>query len=370
MNEKGKIGIMTFHEANNYGAVLQAFALQVATSKLYNSEILNFHNKKMWRMYRPIPFYFNPINTFKHWARIIIFPRCCLDRLKRRKRFSDFSKKYLKKSKKYFPNTIKEANRSYDAFITGSDQVWNPAAALSWEYFLEFADNSKKFSYAASFGANEINKEFKERIKNDLSSFSSILVREKDGANIVDSLNINKIAQTVCDPTFLLTKSQWIKELNLKEKKSGYIFVYTVAPQTHTIDAAKRLAEKQDIGIIMCSSASGKRAYVKGTKSAMGIGPIEFMELILNAKYVFTTSFHGLALSIIMNTPFFYELNQMEKNCNSRIENLVDIFDIKEREITSNVVINKEIDWCKINYIKEKYVSESKIILFESLNGI
>ena len=183
-NKKSNLRIctLTHHTVPNYGAVLQAFALQKAIENLgYKSEILNYISERVQISYylkfpkkgsikKKISYFFKHSNF-----------------MKRKAVFDAFLNQYILLSKEtYTKETLKESNQRYDLFITGSDQVWNlKLHQMDTAYMLDFViDNRKKGSYAASFGYETIPNEYKEKTKELLNQFQYINVREESGKNI------------------------------------------------------------------------------------------------------------------------------------------------------------------------------------------
>ena len=265
-------------------------------------------------------------------------------------KFNEFKEKYLKLSEPYFCDTIINANDVYDVFITGSDQVWNfNLNGNDYAYLLDFAyDDKVKLSYAASMGSKNIDKENEKKFTEELKSFNGISVRERPLKEYVDSiLKVN--SGLVLDPTLLLNKEDYNfdKDKQIIDKK--YIFVYTIASTPNIEKAAKALSKKTGYPIIW-----GHMSYKKknGVINKTDISPDEFINYIKNAEYVLTSSFHGMALSVVMEKQFFYDLDAKKQNNNSRLETLAEILGLQERELTvGKYNFNKDIDYLKIREI-------------------
>ena len=202
-----KIGIITFHRAVNYGAVLQAYALQHALEGLgAQAEILDYRNRYIESCYDP---YSLKGNKLKALAKIALLGGV---RRKKNEAFRSFNKKYLRLSEAVYKDSeqLAGAEKFYDAFITGSDQVWNTSCAdFDPAYFLTFVkDKKKKNSYAASFGLSEIPKEYEAEYKKRLAGYRQISVREAQGRALVKELT-GRDVPVVLDPTLLLTEKDW-----------------------------------------------------------------------------------------------------------------------------------------------------------------
>ena len=359
MNAKQKIGIITFHNALNYGAVLQAFALQNTLSFFSDAEIINYHSFNM--EHKNDSFIIKVKRFIKSAINLFSLKNNVYYVIKKRHNFNDFVKNYLSISKrKYNSKNIAKANNLYDSFITGSDQVWNYNLTRGdWNYFLPFASPEKKNSYAASFGGCKIDEHIKSTIRNMLFDYSSISIREKSGIEIIENCGVCKTVEIVCDPVFLIPKQDWIQKLSLERKKEKYIFVYIVTKPKNLFKLALNLSKKYNLKIILVNSNAKSiiKDIPKNIINKSYVGPKEFVNLIFNSDFVLTTSFHAIAFSLIFNKTFYYELDSSIENNNSRIINLENVFKIENRRIkTENCFNDSMIDW---RYINSKILDQS-----------
>lgn len=358
-----KIGIITFHRPCNYGAALQATALyQTIKNSNKDCEIIDYENEALKNTYT-----LEKVTNLKSLVKAILFNR--KNKIKYNK-FRNFIDKNCGLSKKqYNKNNIIEANTEYDKFITGSDQVWNLSLTRGdYNYLLEFVkDDNKKFSYASSFGHAEIPNEYKEKCKDLFERYSKITVREKKGKEIVEQLT-NKTAKVVLDPTLLLNKKQWEKlEEEYKHKlPKKYILAYFVSPTKQSYEFVKKLSKKLNMKIVLINYGNKIKFGMKNITKA---GPEEFLWLIRNANYVVTNSFHGIAFSINYNKEFIYQLSDKAQNGNSRIENLIDICNLSNRNDKKVDINNIEtINWAEVNKKIEEERKKSIESLMEMLN--
>lgn len=367
-----KVAILTFHRTNNYGAALQAYALQRVLNEKYEAEILDYRNPYLEGLYLQKS---SEIKAkIRVIARRVVYPKRTAQLDERRGRFENFYQQHFMLSDiVYNGGNIAQANERYDAFIAGSDQVWNLHLSRGdWNYFLEFAPPEKRYSYAASIAMNRTG-EGNERIKDDLNQFQSILVRESKAVDFLSSIGVKKPVTAVSDPVFLLGTDEWGKILpsvpNSEKKK--YVLLYTVANVTNSLEFAKRLAQRNNLTVISLSSKQSVNV-VNGVTNILDAGPIEFLDYIRNASYVVTSSFHALAFSVIFNVPFYYELCRDGGNNNERLENIADIFHLRNREIISieEPGDQSEPDWGAVNITLEKYRYRSGDVLFNSLHGV
>lgn len=371
-----RIGILTFHRAHNAGAMLQAFALQKYISSIgdFKAELVDYRNKQIESQYYPdlsVKYY------VKYILKYFIYHKDTVLRNKMRKRYNAFLKHNLVVSKKiYDSETISSANDAYDYFITGSDQVWNlQLTDHDLNYFLKFAKPEKRFCYAASFGANrelELSDEKKE-ISELLGSINTLLLREQSGIDILCNIDssLEEKAKVVCDPIFFLSKEEWINNLSLeKQDNNPYILLFIVAPDTHSKKVAEQLARKNGYRIKYVNSYGKRGECPENYENNTDVGPKELLELILYAKIVITTSFHGMAFAINFNKELYYELDRRKMARNDRLKQLAKIFDLERREITdSQIPSTIPLDYQMINEKLQIYVSESQKCIMDSLAG-
>ena len=360
-----KIAIITFHRALNYGAVLQAWALQTAISQLgCDVQILDYRNEWM-ESYSGI---FNTFGKEKTVKTVLSAIRNTPIRFKRVYKYRKFIKKYLFLSKRLFQKDLHNIENHFDTFITGSDQVWNDFLTNFDEaYFLSFVkDKEKKFSYAASFGFSEFPNKLKNEYKYRLRSFNKISVREDRGIYLVKEA-CSKDATLCVDPTLLLEKSQWKSLLHSVHRKK-YLLVYSLNPIVHLMDYADFLAEKQDLQICyICNEWKNIWDY-RGNKRVRHIvapSPRDFISLINNAEYVLTNSFHGTVFSLIFHTKFYSETDYIIKK-NDRINSLLSNIGLKSRIITKELPDTKDdINWTQVDIEIEHLKRQSLVYLKE-----
>ncbi|MGN0161750.1 MAG: polysaccharide pyruvyl transferase family protein [Lachnospiraceae bacterium] len=361
-----KIGIVTFHRANNYGAVLQAFSLQKMLSKKYETVIVDYRCPYIEEQYRN-----NKTINLKKILQVILktvfFPKVMFGTVVRLKRFSDFRLHYFKTIGPYHDYDIKNANLQCDIFLSGSDQIWNPKWTNNdYNYFLDFADDKKKYSYAASMG--EFNSIEIIPIINRLNQYQSIIVREEESVEMLNKYKIINPVFSACDPVFFWNKEEWIDNCKIKKKnRKPYILLYLVAKETLSVKFANFLSEKYNLEIVYLNQL-GLTWRPDNAKVISNAGPREFLEWILNAGIVVTTSFHGVAFSLLFNIPFYYEYSGNNDNNDCRFKNMERYLDIESRVIPKNFVFEPgEINWEILNRELEVYRKKSTTLLFDSL---
>lgn len=205
---------------------------------------------------------------------------------------------------------------SYDMFVVGSDQVWNPDFDFNSELeYLPFVPKSKKIAYAASFGVSEIASN-RERTAELLDGFSAISVREDAGAKIVRDLS-GVESPVVLDPTLLLSAGDWNQvavEPKIADIERPYLLKYVLGDDVHGAEI-DGLARKMGLSVVDLKD------------EGLPVGPAEFVWLIEHAQLVCIDSFHGSVFSLIFHRPFIiFERQSDDADMSSRFDTLCRIF--------------------------------------------
>ena len=365
-----KAGIITFHRALNYGALLQAFALQRVLKLLdIESEIIDYRNALIEKMYK-----FKSLNERKGVNEKIKYFIQKKDELRLRDKFEQFRNNQLRITKKAYYNRedLKEISDSYDFYITGSDQVWNyNAHAFDKNYFLDFTvDLRKRMSYAASFGVSTIPEQYRPEYMTLLNNIPFRSVREEDGQKLVKN-TFGLDSKVVLDPTLLLTKMQWTEIATADEVREKYILVYCF----ELTDTLRKLAEElsHETGLTVYYFGKIYRNPLKAKcVNILDADPFDFVRLFINAQYIITNSFHGTAFSINLNKPFFIELLVESSSVNSRLENIIQLTGLESRLIRSDYSIKgylyDKIDWDRVNRKLDEKRFDSIAFLKEAFN--
>jgi len=345
-----KVGLLTWHYLDNYGSVLQAYALKKTLQKM-NCEV-DFIN---YRKDAPNNFIVNTLRNIYYYT--IFFVK---EDKKRKRNFFFFRKNNFKETK-LFSNVeqLKNYNFNYDFYICGSDQIW-ASNRFDEAYYFSFV-NGKKISYAPSLVFDNFTKEQKEKINSYLESFSYISLREKKGIDILKKFT-NFDYQEVLDPTLLLKEKEWNKLIkNNKKNADEYILCYCIGDDDKYRQKIKKIAKDNNLKIKNIHLVDIQNFGDENIKDA---SPEEFLKLIKNAKYILTDSYHGVLFSLIFNKEFFALKrfsNNSKENQNGRIENILTICKLDERfvDINDNFEFNKKIDYKKVNKIIENKREES-----------
>lgn len=358
-----KIGIITFHRAANYGAVLQAYALQHTLEGLgVQTEMVDYKNKEIEEFYNPLSLKGNKVKAL---VKIALFGAI---RHKRNQVFGAFVEKYLHVSKKVYHNCeeLAQAEKLYDAFVTGSDQVWNTdCAGFDPAYFLTFvSQEKKKNSYAASFGFPKIPDGYEAEYRSRLSHYNNISVRENSGREIVKRLTGREVP-VVLDPTLLLSGSDW-ESIAQEIPRKGYILVYNVLRSDGTLAYARKLSKEKGLPVVYLND---KWFENRDFEHAVSASPEEFLGYFKQADYIVTSSFHGTVFSIIFRRPFVSDVNivmedKLKKN--ERAGQLLSALGLTERILSGETQIDDRIDWGAV----EKTLDGLRWESFEYLNTI
>lgn len=323
---KNRIGIITFHESPNYGALLQAYALKTYIEGLgYEVCFINYKNKK--RQYAQV----HGLRKVRSIIWNLTFYKL-LSSKKRAARTNEFREEYLPITSSCYTSEeeIKKNPPDLDVYITGSDQVWNPRNTNGDQtYFLDFVpQGKKKISFAPSFGAASISDSFMEKCKDNVSDIDFLSVRERKGAELVRKM-LGRNAEVVCDPVFLLSPVQW-HDISKRVISGKYILCYYM-PGDSIVESgiaaiANSLSKQTGYPIINIGKKEYERVKFWNKNQRYDLGPAEFVAAIENAEYVITNSFHGSAFSLIFEKPLFVPYRAdlpAEKALNNRIIELL-----------------------------------------------
>ena len=345
-----KIGILTFHNVPNYGAILQAFALSKTIENLGHSvNIINYKCKGNDEQFSPAIAEYNPLhatpknyikNTMRWFRYKLLIEseyKCKYDL------FQKFSKQFIKVS-----DPISDVNLlsvEYDAVVCGSDQIWNPDITGKYDdfYYAKGLENFNAISYAASTGdvstvINYNENDFFERLKN----FKHLSVREKQLSKYINQVGKIK-CDVVLDPSMLLCSNDYEEiipsDYDVPQK---YVLVYQLARYDKVYEIANKVAKERNLQVIELCGVPYPALH--NSNIICNAGPREFLKLIKNANYVVTNSFHGAAFSIIYKKDFSCVQSRTRS---SRLVNLLDGFNIQSRLVTET---DFEYDISEINY--------------------
>ena len=352
-----KVGIMTFHTALNYGAVLQAYALnKTLIDKGVEAEIIDYSAPFNEKRFAPkkLSYFLNIRNLYS-----VLF---CNSYQRHNKRiFDDFKNNCLRLSKPiYNQKELGDVVNNYDVFIVGSDQVWNLACTERDDsYFLPFVNaNRKKNSYAASIGYAHFPESERAHYKALIEAFNKISVRETSAVKAIKEITGRNVS-LVLDPTLLLTKEKWRALFsNVDCRKYKFLLLYLMSEDRVLIKFAKKLAKEKNLKIIYITQRFFK---LPGVINQRDVSIPQWLSLFHEAEIVVTNSFHGLAFSINFDKDFFTRYIP-RSIANSRLQTLLDMFDLHYRRIDSDSFnkekcINTEKNQEKLEILREKSIN-------------
>lgn len=330
-----KAGIITFHYAHHYGAQLQAYALMKTVAGMgIDCEIINYVRKDTMEGSSLFKKGLSPRALLSNANTLLNYKN-----LRRRyDKFNDFVNIKMKLSGKFYGSYHELAADSpqYDAYICGSDQIWNPLIyeekTFDPAFFAEFAQSGRRIAYAPSFGVDNIPECKKDELKRYLDKFDRLSVRETAGEKIIYSITGRK-PLTVLDPTLLPAECDWEKISIAPSIEEPYLLCYFITDGRKYSGYTEELSERFGLPIV---SLCGSRMTVSNTRySIMDAGPEEFLGLFKNASFICTDSFHGTVFSIIFRKDFlcFKQGQATEKSVNSRLYSILDKLGLLSRII-------------------------------------
>ena len=336
-----KVGILTFPHSPSLGAMLQMGALYNTIKELgHDVYIINYVSDNVnHKQKRAI--------TLKSLAIIGVSRVFLKNSLPSYKDFESkmrmFPEQPIKTDKE-----LENISSYFDRIIVGSDQVWNPVVTgHDLNFYLKFCkEDNKKASYAASFGYMHADQEYESEIAKLLKSFSHISVRERDGIEIVKRLS-GQEARLVLDPTLLVNREYLYRIMKKTSRKRKYVLFFCIKPSSSLYVYAKKYADAYGYELVTIGGRIKDR-FDPTKHPEFGVGPQEFLGLIEKAECVFTNSFHGSAVSIAFHTDFYVEFSS---DTNSRLINLMELFQLQDRVISNEVITEKHIDYNNVDNI-------------------
>lgn len=362
-----QISTITCHHVYNFGASLQAYALQeYLQSQGHSVQIIDYRPEYLSRAYS-----FRAINNpawdrfgYRTLYRLLKFPSKFKQYVSGKKQaFDKFEASYLHLSSKRYC-TLEEL-KTDDCFgelvLAGSDQIWNPyfKNGIDPVFYLQFINNpkTKKASYAASFAVDKVDSKKGKQISQWIKSLDAVSVREKTGIKILDGFDI--CGNLVCDPVLLICKEKWeqlMVECPIKEK---FIFVYDFDLQEKTIQMVKEIAKSKKIVSVYSSDPI--------FDTDPGMGPREFLSYLASSETVITNSYHALLFSLIFHKDFL--VVKRKEPINSRVLDMLSYLKLENRLITEKRLdILLPVDWDEVDNRLSVLIQTSKNFLGELTN--
>lgn len=319
-----RILILTFHKAYSYGACLQAYAtLKYFENKGYEVAFIDYENAYEARGRNGKWIYYSDTKEkLKFLIKKIFF------------KYDEYGKRAYKSFHQMLPVVSMDEVHTEDIVAVGSDQTWNTniCNGLDLNFFLEPFGNNKKYSLAASTGGTLISEEQKKIVLPLLRDFDGISVREQFTKKQFEKFLPEKIT-VILDPTLWMPKSFWLETIkSIPQIKDAYILDFVF--ENTAIDSSKDIISQYknilNLPIYRIMLNTFKARHVDET--IKGATPFEFVRLIRDAKFVITNSFHGVAFSILLNTPFVFL--PVNNNNNQRMVELLQKLELENRMVS------------------------------------
>lgn len=380
-----KVGLCLAYKGTNYGMLLQAYATQQIVEKFgYKTEVLNVRQNPIDRIPRYIGGYKVIAMILWRWLKNKLFKNH--DNLDDKHRTN---KKKRIEAADSFRNTkmhdfvtydglkaLTEATKGFSSVLVGSDQLWLPDVAFSKFYSLQFAaPGVNRISYATSLGVSSYPNYARKAARDFWKKINYLSVREEQGKDIIQSI-VDIPVQVVVDPTYLFTKEEWLDRIpNQKITEDGYVLCYFLGDSKPMKDFAVRLAKSKGLRVVsVLSDECNSDDYSVFDEVISGKGPEDFVNLVRNADFVLTDSFHGLAFSVINEKQFliFYRnRTDTKQSRNSRIDNILNMWGLESRLIIDpeNAYISvDQIDYSFVNSRVAEQRDRSIVFLKKALN--
>lgn len=363
-----KVAIVSCYFQKNYGSALQAYATQKILDQIgIDNETIRIegieHEIKK--------------SKYKHYLKqlanldIVIGKLGYINiRLRKKNPFSKlgkllkcrdqaflrfYSRYHFSKRYESFQTLTEDIGMNFSAVLLGSDQLWLPSNLDADYYTLNWVpDNIHKITYATSFGVSNIPDRYHSLIKQFINRIDCLSVREESGKKIIKEI-CGREANLVCDPTMLFDASEWMEIQNPEPIIKGkYIFCYFLGDNPEQREFVKKIANLTNCKIVAILHLN---VYAKSDNnyadySPFDIDPGEFLNLIRNAEYVCTDSFHASVFAIIYHKAFFTFRRfkaEYALSTNSRLDTLLSRICLSDRFFSGkeNVkeVLNYEIDF-------------------------
>lgn len=364
-----KIGILTYHRAENYGALLQAYALKTYLQRMgHDVSFVDY-----WPMYHSDYFSIFPKEWFKSRnikgkiVVILMFLLWCVPKYLRKYRLQRFMYKYFDISKHVAYVNDNDHTYHYDVVVYGSDQIWRKQnlGNVGYDKWYFGADNvsaDRKITYAASMGSISVTKKDNDYVKKQMSHFLNISVREDDLQEYMSAIGVK--SKLVIDPVFLLSLKDWQKITEPIPVKGRYILFYNLLNTPESVQFVNNLSKEKGIPVVEINKQLSVSKFLN--KRYVSCSSVEhFLRLIMDAEFVVSNSFHGVAFSIIFEKQF-YAVGMLGRS--SRVKSLLTSLGIPEKYSNDgNYFDNMIIDYSIVKNRLNELITYSKDYLNSSL---
>lgn len=360
-----RIGMMTFYDVQNYGAALQAYALQHKLLEFgTDAEFIRFidDSQKVNQKAAGIRDYFLVLKRSEFSINKFLKSHSLVPNVS--KKFERFREEFFHVSRESYCgyDSLKDADTIYDAFIAGSDMVWSDIGYNLDAYFLKFTEENKRLSYAPSLTGVDFNNQQKiDYLRDSINGINALSCREKYGVDAIKKIT-GRDAFLAIDPTLLLTSEEWRSALSIKKSTEKYILCYMFdgVPGKQKKQLEK-IAKNEGLTIRYIPMKPSEFVNELESGYSAAYGPKEFVELFSNASFVVTNSFHGLLFSIIFEKPFVLYHRPVSNKWGiheDRMSSVLELTGLSDRFLYLDTIIDS-------SYLKLNYSTASKMILLE-----
>lgn len=320
-----KIGLMTWHHAENYGTAYQAYALKTIIEHLgYKVYLIDYRrlNKSPMR----VPNIYAVV-----LSKLISICRKACQKNKhvfrfRKNTFENFyAQHFIYSQECHFNQDFVKLNEEYDGFVCGSDQIWSPEWYDS-RFFLDFVvDKRKKIAYAPSIGVSKIrDHEIGYLIKDQIIRFQHLSLRERNGCEVVKQLTGRQDVHNVLDPVIMLDFNYWQKIEEPFNYNGRYALIFFLANNPKNIRLSIEAAKNKGLHPLVLHST---QTYDNSFVNTDELTPGQMLSCIRHADYIFTDSFHVAVLSIIFHRQFITFKKQTGRQCLTQFGRIIDLLD-------------------------------------------
>ena len=378
-DDRVTVGIVTFHLSENYGALLQAYALQKVIERIgchatiidYQPHYLTTGGKWLWP--------FSRRNIYADAGVLLIKVervRSFLIGRKRRRRFQEFRAQHLRLTASRYKTlqNLRERLPAFDVLVCGSDQIWNPPPRFGVDpaFYLAFGPRTcRRVTFAPSFGGAQVEPRYREEIGRLLAGLDALSVRERSGLGIIEELT-GRRAAWMPDPTMLLENYE---DLLVRPAEADFIFTYCLRTSRSIGHIQAVVAQRLGLPVITPANP-GKRWVSSG--HIVRIGPTKWLGYMAHARIVITNSFHGTVFSILFRKPFIaVSIQGRKSNLNERLTSLLDRLGLAGRFIDENTsdddvrrLLDERIDWDVVHARLQTWRAEAWAYLREEVAAV
>ena len=365
-----KIGILTFHNVPNYGAALQVYALKNFLELISGTEasVIDFQCQGNANGFEPSEIERSIASSkspfLKRAVKITLFKLFTKKEYSiKTKAFSDFRSKYLN-----IDSDLESLSENYELFVCGSDQIWNPNITDGLKDYYFGANKNQKgvrtVSYAASCGnVDDVCCSFEKPFFEMLSSLDKIGVREVSLDRYLKENNVESSCNI--DPTFLLSKDDYVNGFSLKNTDKKYILCYALQKNPALKTAAEQISKRMGLPIIYVCGYIERKPHA--SNELFSVSPTGFLELLYNSEYVITNSFHGMAFSLIFEKNFNIVLPNSRA---SRLTDFLESLSLTNRICTAENINISDISYKEVNSLLNVNIEESKKYLINEVGAL